>query len=584
MRPGPGASAPVPRVRANQVGHLPGVPVAATLVTDARTPVPWRLERAGRTLAQGLSTPRGHDPSAGLDVHTLEVGPVTEVGEGFTLVADGATSDPFAVGAHLYAPLAADALRFFHLQRSGTPIGPEVAGPRYARPAGHVVSSPHGGDTHVACLPAGRAATRDGVDLYDGWTDTHVLDVSGGWYDAGDHGKYVVNGGIAVAQLLGTLEWVAATVELPAGLEDALRDEVRWELGWMLRMQVPAGSRFAGLVHHKVGDERWTPIPTLPHQDPQPRWLHRPSTAAALNLAAVAAQGARVLGDHDAAFAGQLLAAARTAYDAALRTPDLYAPDTNVLENPGSGPYDDVDLDDERYWAAAELYLTTGEGRYLVDLRANPFHLGGDRDPFAVLDWQRVAALGRISLARVPSPLPEAPDVRAALVAAADALVVIQADQPFGHPYAPADDRYDWGSNGLLLNHLTVLGAAWGVSGDVRHRDALAEGAGYLFGRNALGLSYVTGYGTRDVHRQHSRWYAQQVDPTLPPPPPGTVSGGPNSATPDPVSSGAVGGRPAQQCYVDDIGAWGVNELTVNWNAPLVQVAALLAGALTPRR
>ena len=34
----------------------------------------------------------------------------------------------------------------------------------------------------------------------------YTLDVSRGWYDAGDHGKYVVNGGIAVWTLLNFYE------------------------------------------------------------------------------------------------------------------------------------------------------------------------------------------------------------------------------------------------------------------------------------------------------------------------------------------------------------------------------------------
>ena len=38
------------------------------------------------------------------------------------------------------------------------------------------------------------------------WTCDYKLDVSKGWYDAGDHGKYVVNGGISTAQLLQTYE------------------------------------------------------------------------------------------------------------------------------------------------------------------------------------------------------------------------------------------------------------------------------------------------------------------------------------------------------------------------------------------
>ncbi len=579
-----GASTNAPRVRANQLGWLPGVPAHATLVTDAAGPLPWSLMLDGREVARGLTTPRGHDASAGLDVHTIDVGPIDLEGDGFTLAADGAVSDPFAVRADLYAGLARDALRFFHLQRSGVEIGPEVAGEAYARPAGHVAGSPHGGDSDVPCLPAGHAVTGDGVDLYEGWTGSHRLDVTGGWYDAGDHGKYVVNGGISVAQLLGACEWVGGTVPLPDGMERALRDEARWELEWLLRMRVPSGAQYAGLAHHKVSDERWTPIPTLPHEDPQPRYLHRPSTAATLNLVAAAAQGARVFATEDPEFAATLLEAAQASHAAALRHPDLLAPNTNVLANAGSGPYDDADLRDEWYWAAVELYLATGDERRLEELRASDCHVGGPVDVFADIDWQRVGGLARLHLALVPSGLPEADAVRASVTAAADAMLATQAGQPFGHPYAPLDGRYDWGSNGLLLNQLTVLGAAWSLTGGRRYRDGLAEGMDYVLGRNALGVSYVTGHGARAVHNQHSRWYAHQADPRLPHPPSGALSGGPNSATPDPVSSAAVGGLPAQQCFIDDIGAWGVNEITVNWNAPLVQVAALLAGAVTPAR
>lgn len=574
-----------PRVRVNQVGYLPDGPKAATLVTDATTPVRWRLRHAGAVVADGETQPRGHDPSAGLDVHVVTFDAVQQRGEGFVLEADGATSDPFAIRADLYDDLRVDSLVVFYGQRSGIAIDEALLGPGYGRAAGHVAVAPNRGDGAVPCLPAGHATTADGVDLYDGWTGAYALDVTGGWYDAGDQGKYVVNGGIAVAQLLGLYERALRTGTADAlgdgslrvpergnGVPDVL-DEARWELDWMLRMRVPTGERYAGLVHHKVSDERWVPLPTLPADDPQPRYLHRPSTAATLNLAAVAAQGARLFAPHDRAFAAQLRAAAREAYDAAHEHPVLLAPDTNVLANAGSGPYDDTELDDDRLWAAAELYLTTGEERYAADLRANPHAPVFRPEGF---DWNHVAAWAYLQLATVPSALPERDAVRAAVVEAADALRRQRATQPFGHPYVPSTGRYDWGSNGLLLNNLAVLAAAHELTGDGAYRDAVLGGVDYLFGRNALGVSYVTGYGTRDVRNQHSRWYAHQLDPTLPHPPRGTVSGGPNSDCPDPVSA-ALAGRPAQCCFVDNIGAYGVNEMTINWNSALAWVASYLA-------
>src|SRR5690606_27585195 len=126
--------------------------------------------------------------------------------------------------------------------------------------------------------------------------------------------------------------------------------------------QVPPGEQLAGMVHHKIHDVGWTGLPLLPAADGQLRRLHRPSTAATLNLAAAAAQGARLFADIDAGFAAELLAAARTAWDAARTQPVLYAP--AAAGNNGGGPYNDDVVDDELYWAAAELFVTTGEAPF----------------------------------------------------------------------------------------------------------------------------------------------------------------------------------------------------------------------------
>jgi endoglucanase len=573
-------SRPAARLHVNQLGYLADGPMGATLVTGAVDPVPWRLLGGdGTELATGRTLPWGDDATAGEAVHVIDVpaGAVGAPAAGLRLEADGEVSPSFAVGGDLYAPLLADALRVFTLQRSGVEIGPDVAGPAYARAAGHVDDSPHGGDGAARPLPAGAATTRAGVDLYDGWTGDYVVDGRGGWYDAGDQGKYVVNAGISVAQLLGLVERSRRLGRPDGPAERLALDEARFELDWMLRMQVAPGLPLAGLVHHKLHDEHWTGLPTLPADDPQRRFAHRPSTAATLNLAAVAAQGARVLATDDPAFAARLFAAARTAYDAAHTLPVLLAPDTNVLADAGGGPYDDVEIDDERYWAAVELFLTTGEARFATELCANPYHLDGGKDAFPEVgfDWRDVSAWARMQLATVPSVLPERREVRAELVAAADAA--IGAVRPFGHLYAPAGDAYAWGSNGMVANRAAVVAAAYEVSGDPRHRAAALAGIDYLLGRNALGLSYVTGYGASFVRHQHSRWYAGALDPALPDAPHGTLSGGPNSGVQDDVSR-ALAGSPAQRCYVDDIGAWAVNEMTINWNAALAWLVAFAVG------
>jgi len=561
-----------PRVRVNQVGYLPDGPKRATLVTEATAAVPWQLKDAsGALVADGESAVHGADATSGESVHVIDFSGVAATGEGFTLTADGETSYPFAIGTDAYGDLAVDAMSFYYPQRSGIAIDDAIA-PGYGRAAGHADTAPNQGDGDVPCY----------ADACD-----YTLDVKGGWYDAGDHGKYVVNGGISVAQLMSVYEralhastgdpgqYADGTLRLPEhgdGVPDVL-DEARWELEFLLSMQVPAGEELAGMAHHKIHDEHWTGLPLQPAADPQARYLYPPSTAATLNLAAAAAQAARLFAPYDADFAAECLAAAETAWQAALAHPDVYAPETSP---DGGGPYGDADVSDEFYWAAAELFLTTGAKTYEEQVLDSKLH---DADVFeGGFWWGEVAQLAKLDLATVPNALPRRDEVVAQVVAGADKFLADQEESPWDLAYG-ASGQFDWGSNSVVLNQLVVVGAAFDLTGESQYRDGVLSGLDYLLGRNALGNSYVTGYGSHFSQNMHSRWYANQFDPSLPNPPDGTLAGGPNSiaASWDPVAQRWLTGCAPQRCYIDDIGSWATNELTVNWNASLAQVAAFAA-------
>ena len=586
-----------PRVRVNQVGYLPEGPKRATVVTTATEPLDWELVSGTTVVASGSTVPRGVDPTAGVNVHLVDFGDVTTPGT-YTLRADGETSYAFVIGDDLYQQLRHDALNYFYPARSGIAIDGSIMGDtRYSRPAGHVGrpgdAGANQGDNGVPCITPAEAQ-----NLYGDWTCDYTLDVVGGWYDAGDHGKYVVNGGIAVAQVLSTYERalyaptgdVAAlgdgSLDIPLaeqtnGVPDPL-DEARWELEWMMRMQVPAGEPLAGMVHHKVHDVDWTGLPLLPSDDPQERRLHRPSTAATLNLAATAAQGARLWKEYDADFAAELLTAARVAYAAAVATPDLLQPAPNSDPSPGGGPYDDPDVSDEFYWAAAELFLTTGEQQFEDAVLASELHTA-DIFTEGGMYWGETAALGRMDLAVVESDILGRTAIRQSVVDGAETYLARQAAQPFGTAYPGNDEGvYEWGSNSAVLNNQVVLGTAFDLTSDQRFADAVVESMDYLLGRNALNNSYITGYGDVFSDDQHSRWFSHSLTESLPNPPVGSVSGGPNSdvGTWDPVIGGLYGpDHPCapQLCYVDDIQSWSTNEITVNWNSALSWVASFLA-------
>lgn len=577
-----------PRLRVNQIGYLPFGPKGATIVTTATAAVPWQLRNAkGAVVRSGMTTPRGMDPTSGQTVHTLEFSSYTQAGAGYVLTADGETSYAFEIAARVYKQLRKDSKMFFYTNRSGIAILDSIA-PGYGRAAGHVGAPPNRGDTAVSCQ-----AARDFMNF---WTCDHsfVQNVTGGWYDAGDHGKYVVNGGLSVALLMSEYErnLTARTADRGAlgdgtlripeagnGVPDLL-DEARWELEFLLRMQVPAGAAdpgiapYAGMAFMKVQDEAWTGLPLAPAADDKVRELHRPSTAATLNLAAAAAQGARLFAPYDREFSARLLGAARTAYAAAKRVPDLLAPGADG--NSGGGAYDDSDVRDEFYWAAAELFLTTGEQAYRTDVLASPF-LNGSGFSVGGFSWGSTAALAQLDLATVHSNLPGRDKIRASVVKAADDILALQHRQPYAQPYAPANNQWTWGSNSQILNNLIVIGTAYDITGGSKYRTGVLEGIDYVFGRNALNISYVSGYGHVASQNQHTRLYAHELDPALPHPPVGSIAGGPNSGLQDPLAQSKLQGCAPQFCYIDDIQSYSTNEIAINWNAALSWVSSFVA-------
>ncbi|HEX4736534.1 MAG TPA: glycoside hydrolase family 9 protein [Allosphingosinicella sp.] len=579
-------------IRLNQLGFLPSGAKRAIVPDAANAPLDWRLvDGSGRVLKKGKTIVFGDDPASGEHVHRVDFGTFTAQGSGYRLIVGDRSSRAFAVSPDLYDRLRMESLNYFYQTRAGIPIEARFAGgPQWARPAGHLPEK-------AVCVSR---PDRNG-NVWPGCPGEH--DVTGGWYDAGDQGKYVVNGGIALWTLLDLYEreqalgrpspYADGKARLPEagnGVNDLL-DEARWELEFFLKMQAPDGTRLklpvgqkrnvpgltfteidaSGMAYHKVGDEHWTPLPTPPHLDREKRLLFPPSTGATLNLAATMAQCARIWRRIDPAFAARCLTAAERAWAAAKRNPEVYAIDAF----PGSGGYGDSDLSDEFYWAAAELYVTTGKADYAAAVRASPyFRAGAAPEP----GWPRVATLGTISLALLPNGLvaDERAALRRSLVAAADAFLADEDRTGYRIPYAPAG--WPWGSTSSILNRAMILALAHDFTGDERYRDGVIDGMDFILGRNPLDRSFVTGTGARPMEHPHHRFWTHQLDPAMPGPPPGVLSGGPNSTyMSDPVAARLKGRCAPETCWADDSRAYSVNEVAINWDAPLVWVSAWLS-------
>lgn len=595
---------PANAVRVNQVGYFTELEKKATVVSKSTTPIAWRLlDGSNNVVKSGQTTVFGKDHASGDSVHTIDFSDYKTEGKGYKLVVDSADASPkesmkFDIGNSIYSKMKSDAIKYFYNNRSGIELKSTYTGRAdLARPAGHP-------NDVLSNAP-------------DTWyKENYTLDVTGGWYDAGDHGKYVVNGGISTWTMMNQYERALnnkvdlkrapfgdGTMNIPESgnaIPDIL-DESRWNLQTLLKMQVPQGE-LEGMVHHKAHDERWTALGIRPDQDDKKRYLQPPSTAATLNLAAIASQGSRLWKNYDSAFSSKCLAAAEKAWDAAVAHPDKLAPLTGAI---GGGAYGDNKVDDEFYWAACELYATTGESKYLDYIKSSKYYLqmptsltgGEDNNVTGPFDWGNVQGLGTITLALVPNELPK-DDVEIArknIKAAADVFIANEnkegygtpmTEGPYGSPLSdgttPSNNKgYPWGSNSFVANEGIVMAYANDFSDktDNRYINGAARAMDYILGCNPMVQSYVTGYGSNPLENPHHRFWAYQTDSTFPKAPAGAMSGGPNSGLEDPWVKGSgwkAGSRPAAKCFMDNIESWSTNEVTINWNAPFAWMSSYM--------
>ncbi len=577
----------------NQIGYFKNQAKKATLLTDAEDALAFELlDENGKTVYSGKSTPFGYDPESGDTVQILDFSEFTNEGI-YTLKAEtGAESRAFTIGiTDTYSGLVYDALNYFYQARSGIEIEEK-----------YITS----GDAAALARDAGHVT--DEASIYHTWgydASSGTQDVSGGWYDAGDHGKYVVNGGISLwlmqneyerAVKMGTDEaYQDGTMMIPEnsnGYPDLL-DEARYEMEWMLKMMVQDGD-CKDMVYHKVHGIKWTALGLAPSNDLQKRVLLPPSTAATLNMAACGAQSYRLWKDIDPDFAEKCLTAAKNAYAAAKAHPEMYAPlvDTTI---DGGGAYGDDNVTDEFYWAACELYAATGDNSYYTDLQESAWAFdvpsdmnGGEASGFTgSFDWGHTASLGSLTLTLHPDTISEEEYkvLSENLLCTADNYLHVISEQGYGLPYKGTMDEgdtysgYTWGSNSFVADNAIVLAYAHDVSASSKYLDGAVSAMDYILGRNPLDFSYVTGYGIHSAQYPHHRWWAKQINTEFPKAPCGVLVGGPNTGLEDTIvqqTDWVKGEIPPQTCYIDNIEAYSVNECAINWNTALAWLTSYL--------
>ena len=552
---------PSEAIRVNQIGFYPGAPKAAFIVGDAGDTFYILTADLKDTAFTGRLRPARATSSSSDTTRAADFSALRTPGRYVVLVPGLGVSYPFEIRPRVHEELVRAALKAFYFQRASLALEPRYAG-KWSRAAGHP-------DTRVLVHPSAAS---------DGRPAGTVISSPGGWYDAGDYNKYIVNSGITVATLLSLYEdfpqYVRALhVDIPES-GDAVPDlvhEALWNLRWMLTMQ----DRADGGVYHKLTEPRFEGF-VSPAEARSPRYVVQKSTAATLDFAAVMAQGARVLRPFEHALPGlpdSALTAAVRAWSWARRHPDVLYDQERLNQqfepHIETGTYGDGDVRDEFIWAATELGVTTRQDSFFAAVPLFP-------DSAAPLpSWRQVRTLAYYTLARFRAQLPGAvagdrTRLERTLIRAADDLVQRASGTAYGTVMGGATADFVWGSNSVAANQGIALVVAYRLTGDGSYLRHASGNLDYLLGRNATGYSFVTGFGARTPWHPHHRPSATDA---IDAPVAGLLVGGPNPGRQDGC---AYPDTAPDKAYVDDVCAYASNEVAINWNAPLVYLAAAL--------
>ena len=547
----------------NQVGFYPGLPKYAFVSAGQGSDRFFVLDAARRdTVFSGtLGAPKKSAYSSTV-VRLADFSRFKVPGR-YVLVSGGKETAPFVIDEHALDGVARASLKGYYYMRSDMPLDERYAGP-WHRPAGHP-------DTFVLVHPSAATARRPAGSR---------VSVPGGWYDAGDYNKYVVNSGITVGTLLGAYEdfpryFDSLHTNIPAsGLPDLLA-EARYNIAWMLTMQDEDGG-----VYHKCTNAAFDGM-VMPGVTKAPRYVVQKSTAATLDFAAVLAAAARVYRAFPKTrdWADTCLRAAESAWRWALRHPaDIYSQNNiNKEFQPPitTGEYGDRSFRDEWLWAASELLATTRKTNYLDTVRA---HLA---DPPSLPGWSDVGLMGYGTLVRHYRHLPAAKAIldtfNRRLLDMATSLVSATGITAFHTVMGHSPRDFVWGSSSVAANQGMVLIWAYMRTGHQAFLDGALDNLDYLLGRNATGYCFLTGMGSRSTMHPHHR---PSVADGIEAPVPGLLAGGPNPGRQDhclyPFTE-------IETSYADVSCSYASNEIAINWNAPLVYLASAIEAIASQR-
>ncbi|HEY2731589.1 MAG TPA: glycoside hydrolase family 9 protein [Polyangia bacterium] len=503
----------VPAIKVDTVGYeaswtkvvIFNVEPKNAVVKDARSGQTVLRIEAAHVKARGVDA-ASKDPVWQVDITGLRT-PGT-----YTIVADGAESDPFQVAQGLYDHAITAGIKSFYFQRTRTALLPPFAtweGNSYIRKtASHV---------HADV----------GWDLLDYPAKKRKWKVEGGWFDAGNFDMYVPSTAPAAESLLAAYEWAPEhfkdkQLNIPEsgnGIPDLL-DEARWGLVWVLSLQEDGGAFRA-----REAMIEWSPEGPA-DEDKTVRWIAGVSSAGTAKAVAALAQAARLYEKFDPVFAARCAKAAKSGWKFLLAHPNHIR--ATVVGGGAQPLWDDEPENNDvgaRFMAAVEMWRTYRDKDALAHIES-AMSLPELTDLGKIIRgaWENLSRWGLGELAMDKgSPGPLRAEAKKRILAMAEQMRP-QVEQTDGYRCATQADDYYWGSNSNLMEKAHILAMAARLAPEKSWMlEAARDQWHWILGRNPNGYSMVTRVGKGPTRLYHMEWGPYE------PPPPGFLIDGPNA-------------------------------------------------------
>jgi endoglucanase len=219
-----------PRIKLNQLGFYPSAP-KLVIVTGETTANQFYVTGTNLrdTVFTGTLSDEKQSQNSSTKTKLADFSLLKTKGSFVVLIPGIGHSYVFQISDDANKAAAISTLKGFYYQRVSIPLEEKYAG-KWHRSAGHP-------DNMVYVHPS--AATKERPEGM-------LIASPGGWYDAGDYNKYIVNSGISTSTLLSAFEdfpdyFTTVSTNIPES-NDAVPDvlnEAIYNIRWMLTMQDP---------------------------------------------------------------------------------------------------------------------------------------------------------------------------------------------------------------------------------------------------------------------------------------------------------------------------------------------------------